>query len=131
MDVTPAVGALLVDRTVFVGATGGTASIVSAEVTRIVTINVRRTRDGFPYTAHVSGRSSNKVLRTGTANAVIDYIAKCIGTAGGTALARVHALTPRTDQVFAALAVRSTADLATVLTAYFVVLAFVVVSAEK
>lgn len=62
---------------------------------------------------------------------MVDYIADGIGTAGGTAFARVDALVASADQVIPALAVRTTADLAPILTTDFVVLAFVVVSAKE
>lgn len=62
---------------------------------------------------------------------MIDYVAQGIGPTCSAALTRVHALASRTDQVVTALTVGPTARLASVLTADLVVLAFVVVSAEK
>lgn len=62
---------------------------------------------------------------------MIDDIAEGVGTASGTAFARIHTLTSGANQVVIALIVSPTARLASILVTDLVVLAFVVVSAQE
>lgn len=128
---TATADAALIDGTVFAGSTGLATAVIRAEKTRRVAFRVGGTRDGLPHAANIGSGTADKVEGAVAVDAVVHHRALGVGTAGGTAFARVDALVARTDKVFGALVVVATSTLAPVRVANFVILAFLVGTAEE